>query len=287
MPAPAEVDAALVRTRNATRLTLLVALGLLLLALSPLPVSDRLEERGGALMSPATSAIEDAVRPLSDVLLHAGQIEELSHENAALRQELTRLEAEAAALREAQGAAEASEALRAAVGDLDQQVTAAVLVRDPAPGRQVLLIDRGATDGVVVGQPALGPGATLVGTVIEVQEHRSRVRLLSDSAATVASVIQQSRTPAALTGGAEGLHLDFVPIETQVAVGDLVVSSPLGGLLPEGLLIGRVASRSGRDQDLFAAVTIEPLTDYSRLEHVLIMTGFVPSRDGEVSETAP
>ena len=72
----------MVRTRNATRLTLLVALGLLLLALSPLPVSDRLEERGGALISPATTALEDAVRPLSDVLLHAGQMDEFSHENA-------------------------------------------------------------------------------------------------------------------------------------------------------------------------------------------------------------
>lgn len=277
----------MVRTRNATRLTLFVALGLLLLALSPLPVSDRLEERGGALMSPATTALEDAVRPLSDVLLHAGQIEELSQENATLRQELTRLEAEAAALREAQGAAEASEALRAAVGDLDEHVTAAVLVRDPAPGRQVLVVDRGSTDGVVIGQPALGPGATLVGTVIEVQEHRSRVRLLTDSASTVASVIQQSRTPAALAGGPEGLRLDFVPIETQVAVGDLVVSSPLGGMLPEGLVIGRVASRSGRDQDLFAAISLEPLTDYSRLEHVLIMTGFVPTDDAAELEAAP
>jgi rod shape-determining protein MreC len=230
-------------------------------------------------MTPATEALHDAVRPLSDVLLHAGQIEELSQENAELHQELARLEAEAAALREAQGAAEASEALRAAVGDLEQHVTAAVLVRDPAPGRHVLVIDKGAQDGVMAGQPALGPGATLVGTVVEVQERRARVRLLTDSASTVASVIQQSRTPAALAGGASGLRLDFVPIETQVAIGDLVVSSPLGGMLPEGLLIGRVSSRSGRDQDLFATIAIEPLTDYSRLEHVLIMTRFVPAEE--------
>ena len=72
-----------------------------------------------------------------------------------------------------------------------------------------------------------------------------------------------------------------------MAVGDLVVSSPLGGMLPEGLVIGRVASRSGRDQDLFAAITLEPLTDYSRLEHVLIMTGFVPTDDAEGLEAAP
>ncbi len=277
--APAEVDAALARTRNAAWLTVLCALGVLLLALSPLPLSERIEERGGSLITPVTEAMRDTVRPFSDVLLHAGQIEELSQENADLRQQLTRIEAEAAALRETAGAAAASEALRAAVGDGQQQVTASVIVRDPAPGRQVIVVDRGLADGVVTGQPVLGPGATLIGAVIEAQEHRSRVRLLSDSSSTVAAVIQQSRTPAALAGGAGGLQLDFVPIEAQVAVGDLIVSSPLGGLLPAGLLIGRVTSRQGREQDLFASIKVEPLTDYSRLEHVLIMTGFAPSED--------
>lgn len=274
----------MVRTSNAARLTALFALGLLLLALSPLSVSDRLEERGSALLAPATGLLHDAVRPLSDVVLHAGQIEELSQENAALQQEVARLEAEAAALRETRGAAEASTALRAAVGNDVQQVTASVVVRDPAPGRQVLVVDRGRTEGVSVGQPVLGPGATLIGTVVEVQDHRSRVRLLTDSASTVAAVIQQSRTAAALAGSSDSdLHLELVSIDAQVAAGDLIVSSPLGGLLPAGLLIGRVTSRHAQPQDLFATIDVEPLTDYARLEHVLIMTGFVPARNGEAS----
>jgi rod shape-determining protein MreC len=273
----AEVDVALVRSRNVARLTLLSGLALLLLALSPLPMSGRLEERGSALITPATQRLRAAVRPLSDVVLHAGQIEELSRKNAELHQEVARLEAEAAALREAHGAAEVSDALRAAVGELEQHIAASVLVRDPAPGREVLVVDRGAAHGVRVGQPVLGTGATLAGIVIEVQERRSRVRLLTDGDSTVASVIQQSRTPGALAGGEGGLHLDFVPVDAQVAVGDLVVTSPLGGLLPETLLIGRVSARSGRAQDLFATIAVEPLTDYARLEHILIMTGFAPA----------
>jgi len=258
-------------------LTLLCVLGLLLLALAPLPLSGRLEERSSALLAPVTDAMRDVARPISDVVLHAGQIEELSEENAELRQQLARLESEAAALREASTAAEASEALRAAVGDAVQQVTASVIVRDPAPGRRALVIDRGRAEGLVAGQPVLGPGATLVGTLVEVQEHRARVRLLTDPDSTVASVIQQSRTPAALVGNGGGLHLDFVAVDAEVAPGDIIVSSPLGGLLPGGLLIGRVSSRNARAQDLFASIEVEPVTDYARLEHVLVMSGFVPA----------
>lgn len=270
----------MVRTSNAARLTALFLLGLLLLALSPLSISDRLEERGSALVTPATTMLRDTMRPLSDVLLNAGQLDKLSQENAELRQQVARLEAESAALREHQGAVEAASALRAAVGDETQQVTASVVVRDPAPGRQVLVVDRGRAEGVAVGQPVLGPGATLVGTVIEVQDHRSRVRLLSDAASGVAAVIQQSRTAAVLAGSEDRrIHLEFVSIDARVGPGDLIVSSPIGGLLPAGLLIGRVSSRHAAPQDLFATIEVEPLTDYARLEHVLIMTGFVPAAE--------
>ncbi|MEZ4554141.1 MAG: rod shape-determining protein MreC [Dehalococcoidia bacterium] len=277
----------MVRTSNAARLTALLLLGLLLLALSPLPLSDRLEERGGALLAPATTMLHEAVRPLSDVVLHAGQIDELSQENAALREQVARLEAESAALREHQGAVEASTALRAAAGEDVQQVVASVVVRDPAPGRQVIVVDRGRADGIAVGQPVLGAGATLVGTVTEVQERRARIRLLTDASSAVAAVIQQSRVAAALVGTEDAhLRLDFVSIDTEVEVGDLIVSSPLGGLLPAGLLIGRVTSRQARAQDLFATIEVEPLTDYARLEHVLIMTGFAPVPDAATDEAA-
>jgi rod shape-determining protein MreC len=269
-----------VRTRNAAWFTALLGLGLLLLALSPLPVSQRLEERGSTFVTPATEGLRDVVRPLSDVLLHAGQLEELSKENAELQQEVTRLEAEAAALREGRTAAEQSAALAAAVGgDGSGHVTASVLVRDHAPGRRVLVIDRGAVDGVVLGQPVLGPGATLAGIIVEVQEHHARARLLDDTDSTVAAVDQQSRTPGALAGTEDGLRLEFVPVGAAVGRGDLLISSPLGGLLPPGILIGRVTAVHSREGDLFQTIEVEPLTDYSRLEHVLVVTDFLPSEE--------
>ena len=105
----------------------------------------------------------------------------------------------------------------------------------------------------------------------------SAVRLLDDYASAVAAAVQQSRTPGALAGSTDGtLRLDFVANSAPVAVGDLVVTSPLGGRLPAGLLIGRVETVDGRAEELFQTIKVEPYTDYDRVEQVLVVTSFRP-----------
>ena len=84
----------MVGTRSAVWLTTLFALGVALLVASALPGAASIEERGGGLVAPLSSAIEGATRPFADVVRRAGQIEELSEENAVLRQQVARLEAE-------------------------------------------------------------------------------------------------------------------------------------------------------------------------------------------------
>ena len=261
-------------TRHAFWFTALLALGVALLAGSLLPGAAGFEERGGELVAPLSRAVEDATRPLAEAVQHGGQLHELSEDNAALRQEIARLEAELAALRESEIAVGQFADLIAAVGvdDAERYLPATVVFRDPAPARDVIVIDRGERDGLRVGQPVLGPGATLVGTVSSVQNGRARVRLLSDPDSAVAAMVQSSRTQAALAGGAEGLRLEFVPLEAQITVGDLVLTSALGGRLPGGLLAGRITYVDRSGQDLFASVHVEPLADYSRLERVLVLT---------------
>ncbi|MDP6604750.1 MAG: rod shape-determining protein MreC [Dehalococcoidia bacterium] len=263
----------MVDARNAARLTLFVALATLLLALASLPLSGNLEQQAGVLVARPAAAIRDATRPLADVILNAGQVRELSEENAELRRRVARLEAEAAALRESAVAAHAVTSLLNAVGDdAGGFLPASVVLRDPAPASNGLVVDRGAADGVATGQPVLGPGATLVGIVSAVDPDRSRIRLLSDGASAVTAVVQEPRVPGALAGTRDGLRLEFVPVDAPVGAGDLVLTSALGGRLPGGLLIGRVVSVEAPGQALFATVVVEPLADYARLEQVLILT---------------
>ena len=263
--------------RNAAWFSSILVAALVLLALSPLPVAGDIETRAGAAVAPAVDLVGGAIRPVTDVVVHAGQISQLSEENAALRQELSRAQADLASLREGRIALEQAEALIQSVGaEAGTTITATVILRDPAPGRQSVVLNRGSEAGVRVGQPVLGSGATLLGIVTEVNESRSRVRLITDREAAIAALLQSSRTAGSLVGDGDGLRLEFVPLEADVAPGDVVLTSALGGLLPPGLLVGRVSSVEAPGQELHQRIEVDPLGDLERIEQVLVMTGFRP-----------
>lgn len=273
--------------RSSTWIGSLTALALVLLAGSTLPLAAPLEERAVLAAAPLIGAVEGALRPLAALLLNAGDTTALAADNATLRLENARLEGEVVALRERLLASTQVEALELGVGaHIGRHVTAPILLRDPAPGREIILIGRGRDAGLAEGQPALGPGATLVGIVVHVEEHTARVRLLTDRASAVSALLERSREPAALAGGRDGLHLEFVPIETTGVEGDVVLSAALGGQLPPGLPIGRVTGVTAVPGDLFQRVAVEPLADYRRLEHVLVLVDFLPPA-GPKSPAAP
>ena len=272
--------------RHAFWLIALLTLAGALLAGSRAQGAARFEERGGLIFAPLIGAAGDLARTLSDAAQHGDRIDDLSDENASLRQQIARLEAENASLRESviRSGQLADLTAAAGAGSVGATLAARVVLRDPAPGRDVIVIDRGARDGVRKGQPVLGSGATLIGLVSSVQQQRARVRLLSDPQSAIAAVVQSTRTQTALTGSRDGLRLEFAPIGDPISEGDLVLTSALIGGLPGGLLAGQVTEVDRSGQDLFANIRVEPLATYDRLEHVLVVTE--PSRTASGTGTA-
>lgn len=252
----------------------LLAVALLLLALSPLPLSGALESSASVALAPAVTGARAAVRPIADVMLHAGQIQRLSMENATLRQEVERLRAERIVSDERTLATAQDATLREAAGTAASGgITAAVVLYDPDPTRRLISIDHGEQAGLRIGQPVIGASGALIGVVAAVQSTQARVRLLTDARSAVTATVQSSRTPGALAGTGTGLRLEFVPLGAAVHVGDFVISSPLGGQLPAGLPVGRVTDVQTDARELFQRVAVEPLADLTRLERVLVITG--------------
>ena len=265
----------MVISRNAAWLSALFVTALLLLVASLSPPAGRAEEQARELLDPVVSFLGDLARPTADLILHAGEVEKLSSENALLRLEVEKLTSELATLREQQQTFNTIVSLLDSAQAISTDpIAASVIVRDSAPGRSEMLIDKGATNGIRLGQAALGPGGTLVGLITDVNESHAWIQLLTANKSAVAVVTQSSRTQGALVGTGTGLQLELVERGRDIAIGDVLVTSALGGRLPSGLLAGRVTSVKSQPQDFFEVISVEPLSDHQRTEHVLVLTNY-------------
>jgi len=68
--------------------------------------------------------------------------------------------------------------------------------------------------------------------------------------------------------------MEYIPQEEAINVGDIVLTSGLGGVMPKGLVIGQVTEVQQMGYALFQSAIVRPAVDFSRLELVLVITAF-------------
>ena len=104
-----------------------------------------------------------------------------------------------------------------------------------------------------------------------------RVQLVTDSASSVNVRLPASGTEAMLIGSITGdLSLDMIPQDASVQVGDVVLTSGLGGGYPPNLLVGQVVGVRKLESELFQQASIQPNVDYNQLQFVLVIVNFKP-----------
>lgn len=154
----------------------------------------------------------------------------------------------------------------------DNVLVAELIGVDPDPERQVVIIDKGSSDGVYVGQPILDAQG-LMGQVIETSPWSSRVLLISDHTHSVPVQVVRSnlRLIAQGTGATSKLQLMHVQDTADIREGDLLVSSGLGDRFPSGYPVGVVNDISHDPGEPFADVTARPSARLDRSKHVLLV----------------
>lgn len=201
-------------------------------------------------------------------------VSELAEENRALRMsrdemiaELNRLyevELENKRLRELLHFAEAEELTI---------LGAQVIGKNLSDWRATVLLNKGTRDGVREGMAVLAGGG-LAGRIVSVSRYTSEVILLIDPMSAVGGIIQRSRDLVIVEGSTDaevpmvfkGLNRDV-----DVAEGDRIVSSGLGGIYPKGILIGTVTHVEKTEFGMSIVGSIQPAADFRRLEEVLIV----------------
>ena len=203
-----------------------------------------------------------------------GNLSELKTANDELQKVIQEMLAEKASFAELK---KENETLREAlqVGLQKDFQLAFVTVVGKDIGQESILINRGAGDGLLVGMPVVTQQKILVGRIGEVLENFSRVVLISNKESAFDAKVSGTETTGVARGqGNSKIEFDLVPQDKVLKVDDLVVSSSLGGIYPEGLLAGLVKKVSRNDVSPFYQSEIAPLFDIQDSNAVFVILNF-------------
>jgi rod shape-determining protein MreC len=168
----------------------------------------------------------------------------------------------------------------------DRVLVAELSSVDLDPYKQQVIINKGAASGVFEGQPVLDAHAVM-GQVINVTPLSSTVLLITDTShALPVQVLRNGlRTIAVGTGRIDELKLPYLPTNSDIVEGDLLVTSGLGGKFPPGYPVATV-TRIDRSPDApFSSVLAQPRAHLDRSREVLLVWT-VPFQVPPVQEVA-
>lgn len=158
-------------------------------------------------------------------------------------------------------------------------LAARVVGSDVSPFFHALLLNRGHGDSVLAGMPVVADQG-LVGLVTATSRHAARTMLLLDRRSAVDAIVQRSRARGIVHGTGSG-ELRFVLLVRgdDVRPGDVVITSGVGGVYPQGLRIGQVEEVHEKQTDLLHWARVKPSVDFGRLEQVFVMEHRAPTMD--------
>ena len=149
---------------------------------------------------------------------------------------------------------------------------ARVIGRSSEAWSQTVIINKGSDDGVSTGQTVMGTSG-VVGQIVSTSSHTATVRLLTDPQSGAAAMVQSSRAEGILRGSLVGLlYLEDLDADAEVNVGDVVVTSGLGGSYARGLIIGTVVKVDAQQGDTSRRAVVSPNDAISTLEDVLVVS---------------
>lgn len=244
-----------------------LSIALLILGKADVRLLEVVGTRVGDVLTPFLGAITQPIGASRRLIDGVGELVALHEENARLREQNRRLlEWQSTARQLALENAALRQLANVATEELRPTAVSGRVVADAGgPFVHTVLINVGAEHGVAKGMAAVNERG-LIGRVIGVGRRSARVMLLTDFNSRIPVMVEPSRDQAILAGNnSRQPDLIFLPLNPRLSLGDAVVTSGRGGVLPPGLAVGIV--RSIDDQ----GVAVEPLVDFGRLEYLRLL----------------
>jgi rod shape-determining protein MreC len=254
-------------TRAWMVLLIITGVTLLVLARSHHPVVTRLRAQMLDIVHPAIATLTQPVAGMRSLLAYKHDMLNAMAENAQLRTEND-------TLRHWQAVAQALKAENDALRQLSgyqpvehvSYVTGRVIGQSPSAYAGALLINAGSSEGIKPLQPVVDAQG-LVGRITDVGNTTSRVLLLTDPSSRVPVISATSRQHAILAGTGDALmQLTFIGGDPQgIALGETIVTTEEGGLIPGGIMIGTVFRRDA------TGLLVKPLRPLADSEYMRVI----------------
>ena len=215
--------------------------------------------------APLGAAVDEAQQAAEDQGVGEETLAGLRAQNAELTQTLTQAE-------EYRLEAQRLQALLNLKDNYEiEGVAARVIGRSTDAWNQTITLDVGSNSGVETGLTVMGPYG-VIGQVISVSGGSCRVRLLTDPQSGAAALVQQSRAEGIVRGSLDGLlYLENIGADVNIQVGDVVLTSGLGGSYTRGLLIGTVARVEGSAGNDSRRIVVAPNDSVTLLQEALVV----------------
>jgi rod shape-determining protein MreC len=139
-----------------------------------------------------------------------------------------------------------------------------------SPDFRTLTIDKGTRDGLRPDMAVIAPDG-VVGRLVVPSARSAKIQLLIDRNAAAGVLVERTRAQGVVVGsGDDRLMMQYVSEASDLAVGDMVVTSGIDTIYPKGLVVGTIEMVE-KNGPSFKRVVVKPAVDFSRLEEVLVV----------------
>jgi len=243
--------------------------------------SSPLTNLAGIATSPFRATASAVVGWFSDKQNYYEDVKALKQENADLKKQIADMQSD---VRQAQSDSTENKRLRELLNLREQHKdfeleSATITERSSSNWTSSLTLNRGTEHGVKPGDCVITESGYLVGVVKEAGLNWCSILTIVDTDTSLGAQVFRTKS----IGVAEGdftlmskdrLRLDYLPANTQLLNGDLVVTSGLGGYHPSGLVIGTVEEVQTDDSGAAKYAVLSPSADLDSLTEVFIIKSF-------------
>lgn len=244
-------------------------------------LADPLSNLLGIVTAPARNVATRFFNWTEGVYNYSFRYEELEQENAELKKRLAEMEQQVIA---GEAAEKENAQLRELLGLQEKRSdfvfeTATVISHSASNWDSSLTISKGSLHDIAAGDCVIDEFGALVGIIDEVGTTWSTARTIIDPDTEIGGLV--ARTDSAVIAGGDfslmesgQLKLSFLPENTQLIAGDLVLTSGLNGIYPSGLIIGSIAELHTEVSGMSRYAVLEPRVDLDELKQVFVIKDF-------------